>query len=296
MRTDDEVLEAFARVRKWQAGGERAPHKPLLLLLALSALQRGERWLAYREAEPVLRRLLVDFGPPRRQVHPELPFWRLRNDGIWMIPEGEALEKQVRRRGDVPPAVLRSADARGGFTEELFEFLRERPGLVNAIAARLLEAAFPDSLHEPILDATGVSWTIDLPRRRDPRFREEILRIYERRCAICRYDGRLGSADLGIEAAHVRWHAAGGPDSPENGLALCSFHHVALDRGALTLDDELRVQVSQHVVGAAGIRALLLRHIGREIRRPQAGNPVPAGVHLAWHRREVFRGLTRVGR
>jgi uncharacterized protein len=68
-------------------------------------------------------------------------------------------------------------------------------------------------------------------RRRDPRFREEILRIYERRCAVCGYDGRLGTTDLAIEAAHIKWHAAGGPDAAENGLALCSFHHVALEPG-----------------------------------------------------------------
>ena len=52
---------------------------------------------------------------------------------------------------------------------------------------------------------------------------------------------------MGLEAAHIRWFAYGGPDEADNGLALCSFHHHALDRGGITISPELRVLVSQHI-------------------------------------------------
>jgi putative restriction endonuclease len=48
--------------------------------------------------------------------------------------------------------------------------------------------------------------------------------------AYCRaargFDGQVGSAPGGIEAAHVRWHSQHGPDEVANGLALCSLHHT----------------------------------------------------------------------
>jgi hypothetical protein len=40
--TRDEILAAFDRIRLWQQGDRRAVHKPLLVLLALGRLLRGE--------------------------------------------------------------------------------------------------------------------------------------------------------------------------------------------------------------------------------------------------------------
>ena len=42
----------------------------------------------------------------------------------------------------------------------------------------------------------------------------------------------LDQETLGIEAAHIKWHQAGGPDTEDNGLALCTLHHKRFDRGA----------------------------------------------------------------
>ena len=72
--------------------------------------------------------------------------------------------------------------------------------------------------------------------KRDPKFRRTVLTAYERRCAICDFDVRLDDDLLGLDAAHIKWHAAGGPDRVPNGLALCKLHHHALDRGAIGLN------------------------------------------------------------
>ena len=42
MKTAIEVLDAFERIRRAQQAGVYAPHKPLLILLALARVQRGE--------------------------------------------------------------------------------------------------------------------------------------------------------------------------------------------------------------------------------------------------------------
>ena len=39
----DEILKAFDNIRVWRLGDRRAPHKPLLILMALGNLARGEQ-------------------------------------------------------------------------------------------------------------------------------------------------------------------------------------------------------------------------------------------------------------
>lgn len=69
-----EWADRFAKVRRWSRGGERAPHKPLLLLYALGHFQRqGEAPILFSEAEENLARLLAEFGPPRPTT-PAYPF------------------------------------------------------------------------------------------------------------------------------------------------------------------------------------------------------------------------------
>jgi len=230
-------------------------------------------------------------------VHPEFPFWYLQNDeGLWEIPERPELVKAIsglKRKKSVPSRVLKECAAQGGFPPGLFAYLRERKALVNDIVARIFEQHFPASLHEDILDAVGMPWVV-VSRKRDPRFREEILRSYEQRCAICGYDGRLGQSGLGLEAAHIKWHAAGGPDVVQNGLALCAFHHKVFDLGAVGLDDEGRVLVSQDVHGQTEVDHWILRFAGQPLRKPQSTAMAPGPEFVQWHRREVFREPARV--
>ena len=55
----DGWIERVTHLNQWIRGGERAPHKPLLLLYALGRLQRtGSASVAFIDAEPDLKRLL----------------------------------------------------------------------------------------------------------------------------------------------------------------------------------------------------------------------------------------------
>ena len=103
----------------------------------------------------------------------------------------------------------------------------------------------------------------------------------------------LGHAVLGVEAAHIKWHAASGPDSADNGVALCAMHHKLLDRGALGLTEDLRIQVSQEVHGNDAVDELIVRYHNQPLQLPQSGQPRPATPHIHWHTREVFKGPAR---
>lgn len=294
---DEDLLERFRSIRVWTNNGRRAPHKPLLALITLARIQRGgPQFMGWNELEPLLRELLVDFGPRSKSVHPEYPFWYMRNDkGLWVVPEADQLE--VGKKGYVNVKELRKRDPRGGFSDEVDAALRANPALINEVVADLLERNFTESWHEDILDRIDLPYVADRAyrrtRTRDPKFRHEVLRIYEHRCAVCGFDARIDNVGIAVEAAHVRWHAFEGPDTLDNGLALCVLHHRALDRGALTIDEHRRVQVSSHLVGADIVEHMLLRYHGQELRAPQTGEPLISDRHAAWHRREVFRGPAR---
>jgi putative restriction endonuclease len=120
-----------------------------------------------------------------------------------------------------------------------------------------------------------------------------VLTAYDWRCAVCGLDVRLGSVSIVLEAAHIKWHQAGGPDEESNGLALCVLHHKAFDKGAFTLTPAGLLLVSDQAHGTAGFEEVLLRHHGARPRAAQRPEWAPAPDSAAWHGREVFRGGAR---
>lgn len=285
------VAERLQALTVWQRGSERAPHKPLLVLLALGALSRGERGLPYAEVEAKLSALLKEFGPARKSIHPEYPFWRLQNDGLWVVTADYAMRP---RAGNTDPPVreLRAANARGAFSTEVQAELLQQPGAIEQAANQVLEDNFPETLHQDIRDAVGLveaSAPASSPRRRDPNFRNAVLVAYQYRCAMCGLDLRIGSVSIGLDAAHIKWHQASGPDTVDNGITLCALHHKLLDFGAFTLAPDHRVLVSEHVNGARTAEDVLIRHHGLGISLPRRPEERPKPEFLDWHRREVFK-------
>jgi HNH endonuclease len=51
----------------------------------------------------------------------------------------------------------------------------------------------------------------------------------------CALAATNGWQRLGLDAAHIEWFQASGPDVVPNGLALCSLHHKIFDLGAFTV-------------------------------------------------------------
>jgi putative restriction endonuclease len=119
-----------------------------------------------------------------------------------------------------------------------------------------------------------------------------VLRAYEYRCAVCGFDVRLGSVSIALDAAHIRWHQAGGPDVESNGLALCVLHHKTFDIGAFTVTDGVLL-VSDQANGTAGFQESLLAYHGKPIRAAQRTDWEPVEEYLEWHGREVFKGAAR---
>ena len=290
-----DILDRLTSVTVWTRGTRRAPHKPLLLLLALARCSRGEpREIPYREVDQQLGALLREFGPPSKSFHPEYPFWRLQNDGIWLVRDADNLALRTGH-SDVRKSELMRTNVSGGLKPDIYLALQKDHKLLVEVAGAILDTHFPPSMHGDILSAVGLKLERSLSSRakRDPAFRERILRAYERSCAVCGFNLRLGTADVALEAAHIMWHEAGGPDVECNGLALCTMHHKLLDRGVFTVSTERCLLVSQDVSGPHGLDEQLLRFHARPIREPQSREYMPSLQYLAWHGDQVFRKPAR---
>ena len=287
MNAEDRLLS----LRLHQRDGRRSPHKPLLALLGISRLlETGVSDLPWSVAQERLADLLAEFGPASRTGRAQsaaYPFTRLRADGVWQLDADVPMDTTGPLTG-----------VTGSFVPEVERALRDAPERALATARVLVTSHFPESLVADVLVAVGLEPELVMGggpapvevRRRSSAWRLAVVEAWDRHCAFCGYDGQLAGAPVGLDAAHVRWFSYGGPDELDNGLALCALHHKLFDRGALGLTEQCAVRVSSAFTARteAG-RAVYDLH--DKPLRPRPGTALPAGQHLQWHRREVFKGV-----
>ncbi|MBO4208347.1 restriction endonuclease [Micromonospora echinofusca] len=289
------MSDRLLSLRLHQQHGRRAPHKPLLVLLALGRLaNHGTSELPWSTARERLGELIAEFGPGSRTGRAQsaaYPFTRLRSDGVWTLSRDVPMDKI---------APLAADDVVGRLDLTIETALHRDPALLWSTARALVDAHFPPTIAPDVLTATGLdaeevlraAGTLAGPtdrRRRNAAWRMDVLTAWDRQCAFCGYDGQLDGASVGVEAAHVRWFAFDGPDSLDNGLALCVLHHKLFDFGALGIGDDLRISVSATFTARTPAGQALYDLHGRALR-PRPGTPAPAPEHVDWHRREVFKG------
>ena len=291
MLNETEILKTLSQLNVNVRGDIRAPHKPLLALLAIGCWEVGNHQVFLSEIEDKLKELLVSFGPPTKHQQPELPYWHLRSDGIWQVENADDLPRQ---KGGFPRlADLRKT--RGSFTEEMQQALQGENFRRECIQT-LLDNYFPESLHDDILGSIGLERTSVLSRdkrKRDPKFRDLVLQAYDYRCAVTGFQAALSGSFFGCEAAHIKWHAYEGPDTVDNGLCLEPTMHKLLDKGAWSLTDDRRVIVSKSFTGSdIAIERIRSLH-GKPVSAPTPGEPDLSVEFIRWHREPNMGGVFR---
>lgn len=122
---------------------------------------------------------------------------------------------------------------------------------------------------------------------RDRAFRKTVIAAYDETCALTGLKLINGGGRAEVEAAHIRPVAAGGDDSPRNGIALSGTVHWMFDRGLISLSDELGLLVSRQVNNPDQIWALANKD--RKARPPINKQLRPHPTFLAWHRENCFK-------
>jgi len=161
--TGDAVPELLA-IRQHQRSGQRSPHKPLLILLALGQLSAtGSSEPEWASAAGKLGDLLAEFGPPSGASATQAaayPFTRLRRHHPVRRPEPVRLldrhrpDRRLLRRTDPPPPV-RAGNRRMNHVLHIAAIVQLRHDTPGREALRCLNAASPTSCIETYSPTRG---------------------------------------------------------------------------------------------------------------------------------------------
>lgn len=124
------------------------------------------------------------------------------------------------------------------------------------------------------------------PRIGQGAFKVLITEAYQRRCAI------TGEKTLPVlEAAHIKPYSFDGPHEVKNGILLRRDFHTLFDRGYITIDKSLTIEVSHRIKEDFGNgREYYAHHGSKLIVLPQHRDQMPDPAYLEWHNQNVYVG------
>jgi putative restriction endonuclease len=124
------------------------------------------------------------------------------------------------------------------------------------------------------------------PRIGQGAFKVLITDAYQRRCAI------TGEKTLPVlEAAHIKPYSLEGPHEINNGLLLRRDFHTLYDRGYITVDKNLTIEVSHRIKEDFGNGKEYYAHHGSKlIILPERKEHLPDPRYLEWHNENVYLG------
>jgi hypothetical protein len=198
-RKSGAIVAVLCRARRGRRGGDAAKSGPRE---AQSSHRAPDHALAVRPSADTPS-AIDPAGAPRQAGR------------VFRVFTGRATQARLSNT-DAKKSELLAHGVSGGFPQPIYEAFRRDPQVLSGIARQILDAHFPSSIHDDILEAVGLDLDADTytttRKAHDPAFRERVLRVHEFRCATCELDIRLGRSSVGVEAAHVMGHQAGGPD------------------------------------------------------------------------------------
>ena len=292
MDNASELLARLDTILVGKRGDRTAPHKPLYFLLCVAGIQRGApRLQRFTDIRAELGEALRIFGSNKAGNHPEYPFARLPNDGLAELRADGPLE--IRKSNKDPKvSSLVSTNARGGLLPDYHDILQNSFDLQSTVIHRVLDAHFPPSIHEDVIQFFRLTLADRhaTDRKSEIEFRDAVLSAYGNTCAISGFSLMLDGRPFGIEAAHVFWPQAGGNDLVSNGIAMTTLHRKLYHLGLFGVDDQYRVLVSSRVNDGSNDGCSLRRYAGQPLRLPERADQRPSLKAVRWHREWVFKG------
>jgi putative restriction endonuclease len=301
---EDRLLEQLENLKRAPgrggASGLKAPHKPLLLLIALSAIERdraaGNRF-SYLDIKGRFDELWKKYGW-NSETTAKYPFWHLVSEGLWLLKDRSGI---FRTRGLQIPPERRLAELNGAFSDNAWALLTQ-PEVRRRAIDFLVQRYFPESTHSELRMDLGLTWDpgmgtpskVVTRKGRNPadqaRFRGQVMFAYEERCAVCGFRPLNARAPSAIQAAHIWPWEHGGPYEVPNGLALCPIHHWALDAGAMAFEDDGTILVSGRVNDGPTLSTFLRAYARLKLRDPLKPDHRPHPKFLKLRRDQLFLG------
>ena len=157
--------------------------------------------------------------------------------------------------------------------------------LYEKVQDKLFLQGFTEYYHEVTENRFGKEQAIK-PRIGQGAFKILITDAYQRRCAI------TGEKTLPVlEAAHIKPYSYEGPHEIRNGLLLRRDFHTLFDRGYITVDKNLNIEVSHRIKEDFGNGKEYYAHHGQNLFiLPEHIEQFPDVRYLEWHNEHVYLG------
>lgn len=303
---------------------EKAPHKPILLLTVIQAYEIKLLTTNQIFISPELTSLFKSnwnlFVTSNHTLGFALPFFHLKNEkgDWWELVANPGCESWVQNGKLTTFANLSAAVSYAQIDPNLTELLKNEPTR-NVLRRTLLDKYFPNeatyqiagtdnhlaALKREMLEESPAEYRAklkDLKTRLDPEtyqievyardtlFRREIVRLYDDTCCITGVRVAAPYAFSMVDACHIVPFYKTFNNHPTNGIALCPNLHRAFDKGAISIDNNYRVVVSDTFVENENSEYSLKALSEKQITLPMDGRYLPELEAFAWHRKHTFKG------
>lgn len=292
--------------------GEKAPHKPILLLAVIQLFEEGilneNRIHITPELVATFEKLWSALVPePNWQPRLYLPFYHLstEKDPFWHIQSEGGLGGILT--SSYSPKSLHALDSVVAFAylnSSLFElFMNSTTRII--VKQNLLDEYFPNRTFDQrklINDRKAYLTEIEdefLGKKksaaeseiqyetRSSVFKVQVPRVYGYQCAISGLRVTAKTSVSMVDACHIQpWHIAHN-DTIQNGICLTPTLHRAFDRGLISISSEYRVLVADSVFDEdRNSTYALSQFIRQPLKLPSDPNLAPSQDLLKWHRDE----------
>ncbi len=303
---------AFCRLNRATKNGIKTPHKPILLLSIIQAMNEGEITENNIEISPLLVARFKDNW--NALVHQDffkpnfsLPFYHLTSDKFWHLKTWLGKEIVLTSSASIRSFTqLKEVIAYGYFDEALFELLTIKESRdylyhlllqkyfnlqqVNYLRSSLFNQSKAEILHEPASSYQRIIEQADEEEIfvRSGVFKKVVPQIYNYTCCISGMRIITGYDIQMVDACHIKPFAVSHDDTIKNGITLCPNLHRAFDRGLITITKKYEVLVSSGFTENNEFSSIR-SYNGKRILLPDNPNYLPAVENLEWHFGVVFK-------
>ena len=272
-----------------------APHKPLLLLVVLEMIEKGDLQSPRLKLTPELAFRFSQFGTivahrRTQRMDIRLPFFHLSSDGVWSAftkDETESLDPKSTQFVKINEAFFSHSQSAA------FRSMA-RAVLIRSYFQPEEQVALASLVNFSIVDLDNANTTVresesSYQSGREVRFRLDIVAAYNYTCALTGYRVTTIDGASIIDAAHIHQFSESRNNDPKNGIALCKNAHWMFDQGLWSLNDDYRVIVAHWAFDEDTRDQKSLRDFhGLQIALPSNTILWPDPQHLAWHREHKF--------
>lgn len=290
--------------------GDKAPHKPILLLSILELFDEGVLWDNRIEILPQLVATFKNIwsklvNNANWQPKIFLPFFHLSGDGFWhlkTIPGANIILTNSYSPKSL--ASLRDSIYYGYFDDHIYREIID-PGKRAILRQQLLDFYFNSGQYEQADVQRGarsylqkvendflvgqVSENSFIEKEaRSVIFKSEVSRIYGYQCAVTGLKISTVTNIQMVDACHIKPWSDSKDDSITNGISLSPTIHRAFDRFLLSVDENYRVILSSSFHEEGNNPYGLTKLAGKSIKLPEKAEWFPSQEALQWHRANLI--------